>query len=72
MRDVRRTKPRREVIAMAEERTFYRHDGVRSHDVGAIADAAKRAAQEDHDEQYGRAGTFEFLRFEDYPAEELA
>jgi hypothetical protein len=51
---------------MAEEKTFYRHDGVRGHDVGSIASAAQLAAQEDHDEQYGRAGTFEFLRFEDF------
>ena len=51
---------------MNEEKTFYRHNGVRSHDVGYMADDAKNAAQVDHDEVYGRAGTFEFLRIEDY------
>ena len=51
---------------MAEEKTFYRHDGVRKHDVGAIAQAAKHAGEEDHNEKYGTAGTYEFLRLEDY------
>ncbi len=51
---------------MAEEKTFYEHKGVRSHDQGDIANSAKRAAMEDHDEMYGRAGTFVFVRFEDF------
>jgi hypothetical protein len=51
---------------MAEEKTFYEHEGVRSHDEGSIRDDAKRAGQEDHDDKYGTAGTDEFLRFEDF------
>jgi len=51
---------------MTEEKTFYSHEGVRSHGEGDIANSAKHAAIADHDEMYGRAGNFEFLRFEDY------
>ncbi len=51
---------------MAEEQTFFRHDGVRSHDQGSIADDAKRAGQADHDDEYGTAGTYEFLRLENF------
>jgi len=36
------------------------------HDLVSIADDAKKAGQADHDVTYGRAGTYEFLRFEDY------
>ncbi|HHB75004.1 MAG TPA: hypothetical protein ENK84_00465 [Desulfobulbus sp.] len=51
---------------MAEEKTFYQHKGVRSHEQGDITNSAKRAAMVDHDEKYGRAGTFELVRFEDF------
>jgi len=51
---------------MKEQKTFYKHKGVVSHQIGEIAKAAKKAARNDHDELYGRAGTFEFLRFENF------
>ena len=51
---------------MAEEQTFFKHSGVRQHDEGAIAQAAKDAGKADHHDKYGEAGTYEFLRLENF------